>query len=432
MTTDAVRSPARQEPKTAFCADEDRPPPDTSLYVLCTLGRILAGRPPISEELDWESMAALARRHGVSPLLFWRLHEANAGGGVEVPGELRAELREDLYTAAAHGVVAERQLAEVLKAFHVAHMPSIVVKGAAVAAFYPDPALRRSGDLDLWLRQEDLPVAEQVLLDLGYSYIRPKAWWLRQFQHLPPLERRSGGVHVELHWRLDSEQEPGRLPLLDLWARAVPWSIAGQPALRLDPVDTVLHLCRHAVIQHRARLGLRPLCDLAQVTEDWAGAEWESLVQRSEGYALARPVYLMLSLMEQVLDQSPPALVMTALKPPDEAFLPEDSLRLFMELDGDPAFPVPMAFVQAKGEGTATARLRSLLWHLFLPRDGMGAVYDIPTNSPRIWLTYLWRPLDLVMRYGRSTWRLLRRQQASQVAWSREAWLEAWLEAGEE
>jgi hypothetical protein len=139
----------------------------------------------------------------------------------------------------------------------------------------------------------------------------------------------------------------------------------------------------------------------------------------------------MLRLMGHVLGRFPPAEVVTALEPPDEAALPEDSVRLFMDLDGDPAFAVPMAFIQAKVKGTTAERLRSLLWHLFLPRDGMGVVYDIPADSPRIWLAYLWRPVDLLIRYGRSTWHLLRRQQASQIAWSREAWLEEWLKADE-
>lgn len=430
MTMDAVNSRRGEDPRVEVDAADGGLPPDKGLHTLCTLGRILAGRPP-GTELDWESIASLARRHGVSPFLFWRLREARARGRVAVPAELLVALQEDLYAAAAHGIIAERQLVEVLKGLQGAEVSSVVVKGAAVAAYYPDPALRRFGDLDLWLRPEDLALAEQALFGLGYAYLKPKAWWLRQFQHLPPLERKSGGVHVELHWRLDSEQETGRLPLPDLWARAVPWCLGGQPALRLEPVDTVLHLCRHAVVQHRARLGLRPLCDLAQVTGGWGGAEWESLVQRSREYALARPVFLMLSLMEQVLGRSPPGKVMSALKPPDGASLPEDSLRLFMELDGDPAFAVPMAFLQAKGKGTAAARLRSLLWHLFLPRDGMAAVYDIPANSPRIWLAYLWRPLDLVSRYGRSTWHLVRRQQVSEAAWSRESWLEEWLKTGE-
>lgn len=430
MTLDVLQSPTNQDSRPAVHTDSDGRQTGPGVYTLCALGRILAGLPS-DPKLDWEATASLARRHGVSPLLFWRLQEAKVRSGVEVPADIEAALQEDLYTAAAHGLVAERQLAEVSKALDAAEVVSIVVKGAAVAAYYPDPALRRFGDLDLWLRQEDLPRAEQALLGLGYAYIKPKAWWLRQFQHLPPLERASGGVHVELHWRLDSEQEGGRLPLVELWARAVPWSLGDQSALRLEPVDTVLHLCRHAVVQHRARLGLRPLCDLDQVTAGWEMAEWESLVHRSREYALARPVYLMLSLMEQVLGRSPPAEVMLALKPPGQATLPEDIIPLFMELDGESAVAVPLALIQVKAKGTPAARLRYLLWRLFLPPDGMSAVYDIPVDSPRIWLAYLWRPLDLLVRYGRSTWRLMRRQEASQSAWTREAWLEEWLRTGE-
>lgn len=430
MTIESVEPPAREDPRVAVNTDNDGLSTDTSLTTLNALGRILAELPPKLEP-DWEAIASLARRHGVSPLLYWRLEAAQVRSGVEVPAQIQAALQEDLYTAAAHGTLVERQLAEVLVALHAAHVPSIVVKGIAVAAFYPDPALRRFGDLDLWVRQGDLPQAEQVLLDLGYAYVKPKAWWLRQFQHLPPLERGCGGVHVELHWRLDSEQEAGRLPTRDLWARAVPWSMGEQLALRLAPVDAVLHLCRHAVIQHRARLGLRPLCDLYQITAGWPTAEWESLAHRSREYALSRPVYLMLSLMEQVLDRSPPGEVMSILKPPEEeAALPDDTVRLFMELDGDQGFTVPIALVQVKGKGTAAAQLSFLLWHLFLPRDGMAAVYDIPADSPWIWLTYLWRPLDLLVRYGRSTWHLLRRRHASQAEWTREAWLEEWLRTG--
>lgn len=427
---DAVKSLTGAEPRAATDEDSDSLQVDASLDTLCTLGTILAGLPAKSG-LDWEGIASLARRHGVSPFLYWRLREAKTQSHVEVAADIQAALQEDLYTAAAHSIIAERQLAEVLGALDAAEVPALVLKGATVAAFYPDPALRRYGDLDLLLWQEDLPRAEEVLFGLGYAYIKPKAWWLRQFQHLPPLEKGSGGIHVELHWRLDWEQEAGQLPMRDLWARAVPWTIGGQSAHCLDPVDTVLHLCRHAVVQHRARLGLRPLCDLAQVTAEWDLAVWEELVDRSSEYGLARPVFLMLSLMGQVLGRFPPVEVMKALNPPDEAALPEDCVRLFMELDGDPASVVPMPFIQAKVKGTTAERLRSLLWHLFLPRDGMGAVYDIPADSPRIWLAYLWRPLDLLLRYGRSTWSLLRRQHASQNAWRREAWLEEWLRTGE-
>jgi hypothetical protein len=340
-------------------------------------------------------------------------------------------LQEDLYTATAHSIIAERQLVEILGVFQNAKVTSVVVKGAAVASFYPDRALRRYGDLDLWVREEDLQQAEEVLLDLGYAYAKSKAWWLREHQHLPPLRSERRGLPVELHWCLDRGRRPGRLPTEDLWTRAVPWQLGGEPALRLDPVDTVLHLCRHAVVQHRARLGLRALCDFAQATATWAPTDWESLARRAKVYALARPVYLMLSLVERVLGRPAPAEVISALEPPSHAALPDNLLDLFLERDGAAAPSVPLAVVRAGVEQTLLGRLHHLLRHLVLPRDGMAAVYKLPADSPRIWLAYLWRPLHLLGRYGRSTWHMLRGQQSAQTAWAREVWLEEWLWAKE-
>jgi len=64
----------------------------------------------------------------------------------------------------------------------------------------------------------------------------------------------------------------------------------------------------------------------------------------------------------------------------------------------------------------------------------MAVLYDLPADSPRIWLTYLWRPVDLLRRYGRSAWDALRGKQAVRAALERDVWLEQWLrqEAGEE
>jgi hypothetical protein len=397
---------------------------------LCTLGRILAGFPP-EAGLEWQSLVSLARRYGVSPLLWWRLQEAETASGVGIPVGIQAALREDLHTAAAHGMVAEHQLAEVLAALRVAEVPSIVLKGAAVAVFYQDRALRRFGDLDLWIQQSDLPRAEQVLLSMGYTYTQPKAWWLSEFQHLPPLKSGRGAVLVELHWCLDRDEWAGRLPVKDLWARAVPWRVGGQAAFRLDPVDTALHLCRHAVVQHRARLGLRSLCDLYHVTRAWEADQWAALVQRAREYGLARPVFLMLTLTDQVLGRSAPSEVLCTLEPPREAAMPDDLIGSFMLLDGSSETTVPLAVVKAGYQGTLARRLRYVLRHLFLPRDGMAVVYGVPADSPRIWLAYLWRPLDLLGRYGKSVWYLARGQRAASEAWAREAWLEEWLRTGQ-
>ena len=145
----------------------------------------------------------------------------------------------------------------------------MVVKGAALGTFILTRLCGLYGDLDIMVPEAQLDMAERALNGLGYHCFASKAWWLDRLHHLPPMVSESGGLLVELHWRLDYQEEKGRLPADDLWARAVPWTVHDQPALRLDAVDAVLHLCRHAVVQHRAYGAFRSLCDLAQVTQDW-------------------------------------------------------------------------------------------------------------------------------------------------------------------
>jgi hypothetical protein len=398
---------------------------------LRTLGRLLAGS-TAEPDLDWEVLAKLASRHGVSPLLFWRLDHAQRqeDRAFGVPAEVSDRLRTDFYAAAAQGMVAERELANVLGMQAEAGVPVLVVKGAALRSFYPDPALRYQGDLDLVVPEAQLGQAAQTLSAMGYRYSKPEAWWLDHMHHLPPMVADDNRIPVELHWRLDPGGEAGHLPMSDLWARAVPWSVDGRPALRLDTVDAALHLCRHAVVQHRVHMGLRPLCDLAQIARGWGPAEWEALVQRAWAYDLVRPVYLMLVLTEELLGLGAPTEVMFALKPPESARLPSNVVERLLEMDAGPVLPVPLGVVQAGVEETRAARMRQFLWHLFLPREGMASVYGVSADSPRIWLTYLWRPVDLLRRYGRSVAAALRGRPAAQAAWTWEAWLERWLREG--
>jgi hypothetical protein len=84
-----------------------------------------------------------------------------------------------------------------------------------------------------------------------------------------------------------------------------------------------LHLCQHAVVQHRTRLGLRPLCDLAQVTETWGRAERDELARRAVEHGLSRLVTLMLALAKHALGLAAPSQVYSTLRlasgtpPPD-------------------------------------------------------------------------------------------------------------------
>jgi|GEM_PF-924423 len=401
---------------------------DGTIDRLRRLGRILAGHDS-GPDADWASMAELARSRGVSPLLFWQLGQGTSDATPEqaAPLEVVSDLREDLYTAAAQGIRAETQLSRVLGALSRAGIPAIVVKGAALGAFYPDPALRLYGDIDIMVRRAHLDAAEQALNAVGYRCFASKGWWLQRFHHLPPMVNDAGGLLVELHWRLDYEVEKGRLPAEDLWARAVGWTVRDQQALRLDAVDAALYLCRHAVVQHRVWGAFRSLCDLMQLTRGWGEAEWSTLSQRSQSYGLTRPVSLMLVLGGELLGLAVPEAILSALSVSDSRPQAEELVQLLMGSSGAVPTKVSMGAVQAAADGSLLARVKHLMSSLFLPREGMAMVYGIPPESPRILLAYLWRPIDLIGRYGLSAWRVLRGERGARTAWQREVWLERWL-----
>ena len=403
---------------------------DESIDGLRRLGRILTSV-PADPDTDWASIVGLARRQRVAALLFWRLRQwkSHQDGVAGVPQEVMDQLRPDLHAAAAQMVLAEQQLASVLGALSGVDVPVMVIKGAATASFYPDPALRLYGDIDIMVAKAQLGLAEQALNSLGYECFASKAWWLDHFHHLPPMVSEGGGLLVELHWGLDYQVEKGRLPAQDLWARAVPWTVQGQPTLQLDAIDAVLHLCRHAVVQHRVYGAFPSLCDLAQITEGWGRGVWETLGQRALDYELARPVYLMLVLAEQMLNLEAPAGVLSRLRPPGNLPEPEELMRRLMRSEGATPARVSLGAVQAATEGPLAARLRHLVGSLFLPRAGMAMVYRIPADSPWLWLCYLWRPVDLLWRYGLSIWRALSGERRAQAVWQREVWLERWLRA---
>jgi hypothetical protein len=68
----------------------------------------------------------------------------------------------------ARNILLYADLARALWALNGAGVPALVVKGAAAGAFYPDPALRAYGDLDVLVPRAQVNQAEVALNRLGY------------------------------------------------------------------------------------------------------------------------------------------------------------------------------------------------------------------------------------------------------------------------
>lgn len=174
---------------------------------------------------DWEGLLKLAEIYEAAPLVaaqLWRRHSSlfrlseTAG---QTLGHLHAQ-------AVIQQGLLEGELAAVLAA--LSDVPTLVLKGLALARLYYRPGERLCRDIDLLVQEDDYARARNHLSELGYRVMDAYDEDLqrRMGKDVAFIRTDSQGKRwsVEVHWRL-SEPGAARLDESGVWgtARQVPF-----------------------------------------------------------------------------------------------------------------------------------------------------------------------------------------------------------------
>jgi hypothetical protein len=197
---------------------------------------------------DWDSILQSGTRHGIAPLLYRTLSRIDDDSAV--PPEVRATLRTAYYNNIARNMLLYQELRTVLKAFNVANIDVIVLKGAFLAELvYENIGLRAIGDIDLLVKREDLEKVKQELIQLGYHALPTK--WGERLNELWETEwaeerhyTKANNVDIDVHWYIQDRVDPYQIA--DFWVHAQPVVLAGEETLMLAPEDQMLHRCLHS------------------------------------------------------------------------------------------------------------------------------------------------------------------------------------------
>ena len=391
---------------------------------------LLARREGVAQRLatvNWDDLVALAAQQDVAPALYGRLCQLEL-----VPPASREQLRDASRAGAARNLLLFSELGKVLRAAQAARVPVIPLKGACLAeAVYGDITLRPMADLDLLVKPSDLPVATEILRQLGYESDRPFDPVAQQarFQDMPPM-RRPGGAMIELHWTLVTPLCRARIDqgeLDSIWGRSVPATIAGAPSRALAPEDMLLHLCMHASVHHRfAGVGLKAFVDIAEVARHYEGTlDWSGFAERANRWSVANGIRVALVLAQEWTGLRVPAEVWAHLDgaAPDERTLEWARHKV---LEGRPAELVS-EFARLESDGGAGGKLSALRTAAFPPRAVMARLYGVPGDSWRVLAWYPYRIWDLWSRYRGALWKLLRRDRTFLDETRREARLREYL-----
>lgn len=228
----------------------------------------------------WAGLADESQYHGLAPLIYAHLRQAQA----EIPPSVRRTLAAISVRQERAAQIQTEALAQILDSFDRAGVTAFVLKGGALAhSVYPAPGLRPMYDLDLLVRTADAQQAMALLQRLDFLPTGSSPHETGGFhQHLPPAVRTVDGqqIVVEIHTNLFQQNQPF-LPSAtfeELAERSVAFQLGGHSARTLGWEEMLWHLYRHAFCNtlRWSHLRLIWVADVVSLVEAWyAEMDWE-------------------------------------------------------------------------------------------------------------------------------------------------------------
>jgi hypothetical protein len=300
-------------------ANENIPSPEKRLLVCCartqltpevasTIREILAG------PLDWDFLLWEAEENSITPLLDRHLSAVAPGAA---PAPAQEQLKKTCRANTVRCLYLTAELINILRLFQSQTIPAIPYKGPVLAAqAYGDVALREFEDLDIILRQSDVPKAHEIIVSLGY---KPKFDWILSpgaAASLVPGEYNyrdeSRRAMVELHTEITLRHFPIK-PDLDAFVRNLaPVRVSDRDILTFTAEDLLPMLCIHGSKDFWERLSW--MADVSELVQSHPALDWDRVLRFAQPLNATRMLNLGLALAASVLGASLPSEISVRVK----------------------------------------------------------------------------------------------------------------------
>jgi len=256
----------------------------------------------LERDLDWDYILNEAEENSITPLVSRQLH---ATATDRLPASAADRLKNACRANTIRCLFLSAELIKILDLFRSHGIHAIPYKGPVLAVqAYDDVTLREFEDLDVVLRQSDLPKAHEVMLGLGY---RPKYDWI-----LSPDAARSTvpgeynyrdeerRVMVELHTELTLRHFPKPPDLDELSQRLVAVKLNEREIQTFSVEDGLAILCIHGAKDFWERFSW--IADISELVTRYPNLNWDITVQRAKALNAERMLHVGLALAAGLLD----------------------------------------------------------------------------------------------------------------------------------
>ena len=386
--------------------------PEVELLVRCARSELETDRSSrvealVQEDLNWEFLLELARRHGVTPLLHSQLTMVAEPA---IPDLVLECLQNAVRHNAEWNLHLTSELRRLLDRFDEEDISVIPYKGPVLAQYaYDSLALREFADLDILIRRQDVQKVKSLLESDGYRLTnftpfpgyRENDILRRNTVILPRPEfafyQGSNAIKVELRWQLGSGLRSFDVPFDEFWARHDEMTMAGRSVQSLSPEDRILVLTTHGWKHHWHRLEW--ICGIAAVLRRDEELSWPLVFARARELGRHKETLCSLLIAAKLLHVDLPESVCNRVRtnPGVVSLASESSARVINNFTSEPD-PVSGLVFDLKVCENSVDALSLLLHVIFYPRTPEYEFVPLPRRLHPVY--YLIRPCRLAEHFG--------------------------------
>jgi hypothetical protein len=304
-----------------------------------------------NRELTWDALLNEGCQQDIAPMLYYIITKRPTlpkGGEralrkIYVGEEIESKLKGLYHHYLRQSMVQFHELDKILNTFEREGNDVIQLKGAWLAKnYYPDPALRPMGDLDLLVRKEYMKKAKKSLMNQGYvfngtfPFINEDSYEKAHF-HFPYRKSNSlSPIFVELHHDIAVKSDFINNNILEFWENALQINGKHNHILKIPNEYLLLHIFWHTFHNLSEHLYIRLiwLIDiLCIIVKHCNNLDWIFIEKKANELRIQKQVYFCLYLIVQLFDINFDNKIIRTLMPTNSSQKIFNYIMLKMEND---------------------------------------------------------------------------------------------------
>lgn len=257
----------------------------------------------ITSDLNWKLFLLQANTNSIPQLVYHHLSHQTLRE--LVPPDILKQLKQKYYGNTARNLHLWAETQSIVRAFEQEKIQVILLKGIALAeTVYHDIGLRQMNDIDLLLRDKDIPSGMKILHQLNYQSVPKKTQFVEDLRLDHQNSFYKDSFLVELHWDIVSLHSIYTADIEALWNRSQLITIDKRQVRIFSTEDMLIHLGLHLHKHINTReIRLSWLTDIAAILwQNKATIDWPAFIRTIEKYEIQWPMYCVLSLAEEFLN----------------------------------------------------------------------------------------------------------------------------------